>query len=335
MKSALLLQTPATDWQQELSQAITSLPQLLEFLQLAETQLTISAEAILDFPLRAPLPYLQRIEKGNPADPLLRQILPVQDELLVTPRFSSDPLQESEFNPLPGLIHKYRSRVLLIVSPACAVNCRYCFRRNFPYAENSQGKKQWRDVLEYVQANNSINEVIFSGGDPLAANDQLLSWLSTEIAHIPHIKRLRVHTRLPVMIPSRVNQALLDWLCGTRLKPVVVLHTNHANEIDGAVAEAVAQLKSHGIEVLNQTVLLCGVNDSVDAQVNLSEKLFDTGILPYYLHLLDPVQGAAHFLVDDSEALQIYRGMQAQLPGFLVPKLVREEPGENCKTQVG
>ena len=225
--------------------------------------------------------------------------------------------------------------LLLIVSPHCAINCRYCFRRHFPYQENRQNKQQWQQALDYIKLHQEINEVIFSGGDPLAANDNFLGWLTGQIADIPHIKRLRIHTRLPVVIPTRIDQAFLDWATGTRLKPIVVLHINHRNEIDTAVQQMIQRLLSQGLLVMNQTVLLKTINNSAQTLVELSEALYDAGVLPYYLHLLDPVAGASHFDISAHQAHQIYSQLQARLPGFLVPKLVREVAGEKSKTLVG
>ena len=260
------------------------------------------------------------------------QVLPVESELMPAAGFIPDPLDEAAHNPVPGLIHKYRNRVLLIVSPTCAVNCRYCFRRHFPYGENRQNKQQWLRALQYIANDPNINEVIYSGGDPLAANDQFLSWLTESVAAISHVKRLRVHTRLPVVIPSRIDSQLLSWMTATRLKPIVVLHINHGNEIDSPVKRAIRQLLDSGVAVLNQAVLLNAVNDSAGVQIELSEALYESGVMPYYLHLLDPVQGAGHFQVSDGRAMQIYQGMQAALPGYLVPKLVREHAGASSKT---
>jgi EF-P beta-lysylation protein EpmB len=223
---------------------------------------------------------------------------------------------------------------LLIVSPACAINCRYCFRRHFPYQENRQSKEQWQQALAYISSHKDINEVIFSGGDPLAANDHFLGWLAEQIAAIPHIKRLRIHSRLPVVIPSRINQSFLRWATSSRLTPIMVLHINHSNELDDEVADAIKSLLDAGIKVFNQTVLLKGINDSAITLNALSERLFDCGVSPYYLHLLDPVQGASHFDIDPEQAGKIYRELQATLPGFLLPKLVREIPGELSKTIV-
>ena len=259
-------------------------------------------------------------------------MLPVIEETLVVKGYSSDPLDEIDHNPIPGVVHKYRNRLLLIVSPSCAINCRYCFRRHFPYQENRQSKQQWQKALDYISSTKELNEVIFSGGDPLAANDSFLGWLTEQIANIPHIKRLRIHTRLPVVIPSRIDDQFLRWATGTRLLPIMVLHINHSNEINLALLKAVQRLLSKGIRVLNQTVLLKGINDSAQALVDISESLYDIGVTPYYLHLLDPVAGASHFDIPITQSQAIYAELQATLPGFLVPKLVREIPGEQSKT---
>lgn len=239
-----------------------------------------------------------------------------------------------DHNPAPGIVHKYSNRLLLIVSPSCAINCRYCFRRHFPYQENRQSKQQWRQAIDYIAKSKEINEVIFSGGDPLAANDNFLGWLCEQIAAIPHIKRLRIHTRLPVVIPSRIDEGFLRWASSTRLKPLVVLHINHGNEINLQVTEAVQRMTNLGIRVMNQTVLLKGVNDNAETLAQLSEKLFDIGAMPYYLHLLDQVQGASHFDIPQHFALNIYADLQTRLPGFLVPRLVREVAGEKSKTLI-
>jgi len=320
------------DWKSELSDSICSVEELLALVQLDKTKLSGCQQAAADFPLRVPRAFLSRMEPGNPKDPLLMQVLPAESELMLSAGFVPDPLDEVAHNPVPGLMHKYRNRVLLIVSPTCAVNCRYCFRRHFPYRENRQNKQQWLRALAYIENNLNINEVIYSGGDPLAANDQFLSWLTENIAAISHVKRLRVHTRLPVVIPSRIDSQLLSWMTATRLKPIVVLHINHGNEIDDRVKQAIRQLLDSGLTVLNQTVLLKSVNDSAGVLIELSEALYDSGVMPYYLHLLDAVQGAGHFQVSDRRAMQIYKGMQATLPGYLVPKLVREHAGASSKT---
>lgn len=284
------------------------------------------------FEVRVPEAFLARMRPGDPTDPLLRQVLPLGEEAVPAPGFVADPLQEAAHTPARGLIHKYAGRVLLIASPACAVNCRYCFRRHFPYGDNAPSRAQWEATLDTLRDDPTIREAILSGGDPLAASDRQLAWLVNRLEAIPHLTRLRLHTRLPVVIPDRVDDALLDWLGKTRLQKVLVLHVNHANEIDDAVVAACARLKAAGVTLLNQSVLLRGINDSRDALAALSERLFEAGVLPYYLHVLDPVAGAAHFDVPDDQARELVAGLRDMLPGFLVPRLVREIPGEGSKT---
>ena len=323
-----------SDWKTELSHCVNSIDELLNQLGLRAEDLNATEQAATEFPIKVPQSFVQLMEYGNPNDPLLKQVLPITSELQVDNNFSTDPVDESSFNPVPGIVHKYRNRVLMIISPNCAINCRYCFRRHFPYDENRQSKQQWLKALDYLKTKPEINEVIFSGGDPLAANDHFLRWLTAEIESIQHIKRLRIHTRLPVVIPSRVDDQLLTWLGNTRLKPTLVLHINHANEIDEALRQGVDRLKKSGITVLNQSVLLKGINDNSDQLISLSEKLFDAGIMPYYLHMLDPVQGASHFDVSMDRAVEIFRQIQTELPGFLVPKLVQERAGERSKSLI-
>jgi EF-P beta-lysylation protein EpmB len=323
-----------SDWKAELSNCVSSIDELLNQLGLKPEDLKATEQAASKFPIKVPQPFAQLMEYGNPNDPLLKQVLPITSELQADSNFSTDPVGESSFNPVPGIVHKYRNRVLMIISPNCAINCRYCFRRHFPYDDNRQSKQQWLKALDYLKTKPEINEVIYSGGDPLAANDNFLRWLTGEIESIQHIKRLRIHTRLPVVIPSRIDDQLLNWLSNTRLKPTLVLHINHANEIDTALSQGVNRLKQAGIMVLNQSVLLKGINDTSDQLINLSEKLFDAGIMPYYLHMLDPVQGASHFDVPRDRAVEIFNQIQAELPGFLVPKLVQERAGETSKSLI-
>ena len=323
-----------SDWKTELSHCVNSIDELLNQLGLKAEDLNATEQAATEFSIKVPQSFVQLMEYGNPNDPLLKQVLPITSELEVDNNFSTDPVDESSFNPVPGIVHKYRNRVLMIISPNCAINCRYCFRRHFPYDENRQSKQQWLKALDYLKTKPEINEVIFSGGDPLAANDHFLRWLTAEIESIQHIKRLRIHTRLPVVIPSRVDDQLLNWLGNTRLKPTLVLHINHANEINEALRQGVNRLKKSGITVLNQSVLLKGINDNSDQLISLSEKLFDAGIMPYYLHMLDPVQGASHFDVSMDRAVEIFRQIQTELPGFLVPKLVQERAGERSKSLI-
>lgn len=321
------------DWQKELADSFINPLHLLDYLQLDPDQFTHDAEARTLFPLRVPLPFASRMEKGNADDPLFKQVFTSAQEFVDAPGFVSDPLQEHD-NDVEGLLHKYESRALLIVRGGCAVNCRYCFRRDFPYAGNSLNKAGWLKILGYLRQDAKINEVILSGGDPLMAKDDFLSWLVAQIESIPTITRIRIHTRLPVVIPSRITSSLIDWFANSRLRPVMVLHINHANEIDALVADKMRQLIQAGVVLLNQAVLLKGVNDDVNSQAALSESLFEAGILPYYLHMLDKVRGASHFDVDEAKAKAIVTELIKRLPGFLVPKLVREIGGQPGKTPV-
>ncbi|WP_447045087.1 EF-P beta-lysylation protein EpmB [Vreelandella sp. H-I2] len=321
-----------TSWQQQLSQAIRDPVTLCKRLGLSSQWLPGAQAGHRLFDICVPDAYLARIVPNDPQDPLLLQVLPIGDEAQTSPGYVTDPLEEADHRPAKGLIHKYANRVLLIASPACAINCRYCFRRHFPYSDNSPSRSQWQEALDYLRSDTTIHEAILSGGDPLAASDRQLAWLIDQLESIPHLKRLRIHTRLPVVIPDRVDDALLGWLSKTRLQKVVVLHINHANEIDQAVIDACQRLKQAGATLLNQSVLLRNVNDSVTALTTLSERLFEAGILPYYLHVLDPVQGAAHFDVPDGEARALVAQLRDHLPGFLMPRLVREVPGKGSKT---
>ncbi|WP_110655613.1 EF-P beta-lysylation protein EpmB [Salinicola halimionae] len=324
--------TPTGDWQQQLRDVIRDPVALCRHLALDPAWILGARTGHELFPVRVPLAYLARMRRGDPEDPLLRQVLPLVAESDAVQGFVDDPLEERDHTPRPALIHKYPGRALLIASPTCAINCRYCFRRHFPYADNAPSMNEWEQTLDYLRDDDSIHEAILSGGDPLASPDRRLATLVKRLEAIPHLKRLRIHTRLPVVIPDRVNDALLDWLGGTRLQKVVVLHINHAQEIDEAVIAACERLKAAGVTLLNQSVLLRGVNDDVGALERLSERLFEAGILPYYLHVLDPVAGAAHFDVPDDEARQLMEALRQRLAGFLMPRLVREVPGEKSKT---
>lgn len=324
--------TARPSWQTQLSGAVRDPRALLARLGLDERWLPGAEGGHGLFEIRVPEAYLARMRPGDPHDPLLRQVLPVSAETDAVSGFVSDPLAEAEHTPQPGLIHKYHGRVLLIGSPTCAINCRYCFRRHFPYAENSPSRAQWERTLDYLRRDPSIGEAILSGGDPLATGDKRLAWLVERLGEISHLRRLRIHTRLPVVIPDRVDDALLGWLTSTRLQTVMVLHINHPNEIDTAVVEACTRLRGAGVTLLNQSVLLRGVNDDAGTLAELSERLFAAGVLPYYLHVLDPVAGAAHFDVPDAEAVALISTLRKQLAGFLLPRLVREIPGEQSKT---
>jgi EF-P beta-lysylation protein EpmB len=334
---------PAAAWQRALGDAVSSVDELLALLGLESRQLPPWSSSYLqpaesaarDFPLRVPRGFVARMRRGDAADPLLLQVLPTAAELVATPGFTGDPLAESDeaaaFSPLPGVLHKYRGRALLLLTGACGVHCRYCFRRHFPYAEHAPRGDGWQPALAWLAENPGVEEVILSGGDPLAVGDEKLARLVAGLDAIPHLRRLRVHTRMPVVLPERVDAALLGWLGATRLSPVVVLHANHHRELDSAVAVSIRRLRATGATVLNQAVLLAGVNDSAAAQCELSRALFAAGALPYYIHLLDRVAGAAHFEVPEARARELLRDVMAELPGYLVPRLVREVPGAPYK----
>ena len=326
---------PSLPWQQALANAITDPAELCSVLGL-DPELTGPAHAAArDFPLRVPRGYVARMRYGDPRDPLLLQVLPGAAELVQTADFAADPVGDLDSSAAPGLLHKYQGRVLVVATGACAVHCRYCFRRHFPYAEQSALRHGWQPVIAKLRADPQIQEVILSGGDPWSLSDRRLAQLTDALQAVPHVRRLRVHTRHPVVLPERVDAGLLAWLARIPLQKVVVIHANHANEIDAQVRRACADLAAAGATVLNQSVLLAGVNDSVAALADLSESLFAAGVLPYYLHLLDKVQGAAHFDVQASRALALHQELAACLPGYLVPRLVREVAGAPAKTAVG
>ncbi len=321
-------------WQRQLSEAVSNLDQLLTLLALDRQQLPNAWWATDAFPLRVPLAYVARMRPGDPRDPLLLQVLPVVEEQLTVPGFGGDPLAEAHASPTPGLLHKYHGRVLLITTGACGIHCRYCFRRHFPYAEHQSWSEQWGGALAYITADSSLEEVILSGGDPLSVSDGKLAELVTALAEIPHVRRLRVHTRMPIVLPDRVDSAMLEWLTATRLQSVMVLHANHPQEIDQQVREALSRLRDRGIVLLNQAVLLRGINDDVAVLEGLCQEMFSSGVLPYYLSLLDRVAGAAHFEVDEKVAKSLLGGLIARLPGYMIPRLVREQPDAVAKLPV-
>ncbi len=319
------------DWQTALKGMIRSLDELCAYLDISLSDLPDALRAEKDFAVKVPLSYLRRIEKGNPRDPLLLQVLPQAEEMLEVVGFTEDPLEEKAFNKVPGLIHKYHGRVLLISNPSCAVHCRYCFRRHFPYSENTPGSQNFAPIFNYIQGDSSITEVILSGGDPLMSNDKQLGVLVSAIEKVPHVKTLRFHTRIPVVLPERITPAFLTLVQKTRLKVVMVVHVNHVNEIDASVVDAFKHLQQSGVRLLNQSVLLKGVNDTVNDQILLLEKLHEVDVQPYYLHVLDRTKGTAHFLVEDAEALILYESLRSRISGYLLPKLVREEPFDRAK----
>jgi EF-P beta-lysylation protein EpmB len=330
--------SPATSlprtWQQELQQAIRDPRELCRHLGLPDALVPGAEEAGLGFPLFAPRPFVSRIEHGNPTDPLLRQLLPIADELAVKEGFTADPLSEQDNYPVPGLLQKYHGRALLVTTGACAIHCRYCFRREYPYHESPAAPRLWQPAIDQLAADPQIEEVILSGGDPLTLVDSQLSELVERLQAVPHLKLLRIHTRLPIMIPGRICDSLLDWLTGMRLQPIMVIHANHAHELDAEVAEALERLSRAGVMLLNQSVLLSGVNDDAGTLADLSRRLIELRVQPYYLHQLDRVQGAAHFEVPVERGQQILRQLSSMLPGYALPRYVRELPGQPAKTPI-
>ena len=320
-------------WQKELSNAVKNPLQLLQILDISTESLALSDIARKQFPMLVPLPFIQKMKNGDINDPLLKQVLPIMDEELLSPDYTTDPLQEHN-SVIPGLLHKYQSRVLLILKSGCAVNCRYCFRRHFPYQDNNINKKQLQAVIAYIKKHPEVNEVILSGGDPLMSKDDFLQYVIDQLELLPQLTRLRLHTRLPVVIPSRVTDRLANMLQRSRFKVVCVLHINHANEIDQRFQDAIYKLHQAGVQLLNQSVLLKGINDNSQSLIALSEALFAAHILPYYLFLLDKVQGAQHFDLDEDKAKRLIQAMNSALPGYLVPKLSREIAGEKSKTVI-
>lgn len=323
------------DWQAQLRNVVSSGEALLSLLGIDAAGSGFSTLASTDFPLKVPHSFVSRMRPGDSRDPLLLQVLSHRAELLQAPGFSDDPVGEvGDAISHRGVIQKYAGRALLILSGGCAINCRYCFRRHFPYSDNRNSRDEWLQALEHIANDTSISEVILSGGDPLLVSDRQLGRLVSQLAAIPHLQRLRVHSRLPIVLPARVTDGLLDALTGTRLQSVMVIHSNHGNEINEEVGYALNKMRERNIPLLNQAVLLAGINDSAPALVDLSERLFEAGVLPYYLHLLDKVQGAAHFEVQQNIGLALIAELENQLPGYLVPRLVREEAGQPAKVRI-
>jgi EF-P beta-lysylation protein EpmB len=305
--------------------------ELLSLLGLAHMAGQLSGDATTQFPLRVPRGFIDRMRHGDPHDPLLRQVLPLDDEDRIVPGFGLDAVGDTAARAASGVIRKYRGRALLVATGSCAIHCRYCFRRHFPYAEETAAAGGWSDAISLVATDASIDEVILSGGDPLSLATSKLAELTDALAAVPHLKRLRIHTRLPTVLPERVDAALLGWLRALPWPVTVVVHVNHANEFDANVDAALADLRGTGATLLNQAVLLRGVNDTVDALADLSERSFASGVLPYYLHQLDRVAGTAHFEVDDAKARSLHAALAARLSGYLVPRLVREVAGDPGK----
>lgn len=318
-------------WQKKLAQGFSSVADLLAYLELPLSTGSLCAEE--QFASRIPLGFAQRMQKGNPQDPLLLQVLATTQEMNSSAEYGVDPLQERVSNPLRGLIHKYHGRVLLTLTGVCAVNCRFCFRRHFPYQENNPGRQGFNEICEYIAKDSSITEVILSGGDPLLAADVVIAELLQRLEMISHVHTIRFHTRIPVVFPERIDSGFLSLLTTTRLKKVMVLHCNHPQELqDAAVGQALYDLRQAGCHLLNQSVLLAGINDDAQVLASLSQSLFNYAVLPYYLHTLDKVKGAAHFDMPFTKAQAIYHQLQQLVPGYLLPRLACEVPGKLSKT---
>ncbi len=328
------LSTPRLDWQQELADSFTDITALRQFLQLSAEELPVSAEAERDFPLRVPQCFAELMEKGNANDPLLLQVLPDAREMHSYPGFGNDPVGDLNAASEPGVLHKYFGRVLFIAAGGCAINCRYCFRRNFPYAHHQLSRQKEYAAIDYLQAHPEISEIILSGGDPLLLNDRRLAALIAKISAIAHIQRIRIHSRIPVVLPGRITDTLLKALLDSGKRIVMVLHCNHANEISLQLETVCRSMKRHDFTLLNQSVLLNGINNDVEILSRLSDKLFSAGVLPYYLHMLDKATGTGHFEVTEVEAATLMRQLRERLPGYLVPKLVKEQAGALSKLPI-
>ncbi len=318
------------DWQFELANAITSVDELLDALGLEQSENKFIRNP--EFRLLVPRSFVNKMQKRNADDPLLKQVLPVTSENSASGL--ADPVGDLNAMKTPGLLHKYKGRVLLVTTGACAIHCRYCFRRHFPYSDSNPGRHEWKHAVEYLHSHDDIREVILSGGDPLVLDNAKLARLCSALEAIPHVECLRIHTRLPVILPSRIDDALITLLKKLRFRITIVIHANHANELMIDELEALQRLRSSGITLLNQSVLLKGINDSSASLINLSLRLHQAGVLPYYLHMLDPVQGAMHFDVPQNRAVELLNTLKQELPGYLVPRLVREKPGEASKTAI-
>lgn len=320
-------------WQQALAEAFTDLDSLCHYLQLDPKTLD-ALEEYRQFPIKVPREFAESMAIGNPNDPLLRQVLPLSQELSEQPGFITDPVGDLKALATEGVIHKYQGRVLFISTGACAIHCRYCFRRNFPYGEQQLANSKIQQAIDYIQNQPEITEVILSGGDPLLLNDDKLADLFSALNKIPQLQRIRIHTRIPVVLPSRITHELLSVFSESRCSIIVVLHSNHPNELSKKVAKACLKLKESRASLLNQSVLLKGINDDAETLHYLSERLFALGVMPYYLHQLDKAKGTAHFEVHDSEALELLESLKQTLPGYLVPKLVREQSGAPYKNNL-
>ncbi len=318
-------------WQSLWRDAVRDPAELLALVGLDPSAYAHGSAPGAGFPLRVPRGFVARMRRGDPNDPLLRQVLPLDEESRHVPGFEFDAVGDAAARAATGVLQKYRGRALLVATGSCAVHCRYCFRRHFPYADETAARGGWSEAVELIGGDPSVDEVILSGGDPLSLTTGKLAELTDALARIAHLKRLRIHSRLPVVLPERIDDALLTWISGLPWPVTLVIHANHANEFDASVDSTLGRLKSVGVHLLNQAVLLRGVNDSVEALADLSERGFRAGVLPYYLHQLDRVAGVAHFEVPDARALALHSALAARLSGYLVPKLVREVAGDPGK----
>jgi len=326
------LEPDSASWRHAMKTAIRDPIELCRTLELPVMFEEGAVHASSAFPVFAPRAFVDKMESGNPHDPLLRQVLPLTEELVDAPGFVSDPVDDNSATLTPGLLRKYQGRALMITTGACAVHCRYCFRREFPYDLAPKSIDDWRPALDQIESDATLEEIILSGGDPLTLVDEQLTQLSEALARIRHVKRLRIHTRLPIMIPGRVTNDLVALLRESRFVPIVVIHANHAAELDESVASSLARLTDSGIPLLNQAVLLRGVNDNIDALANLSRRLIHLRVMPYYLHQLDRVAGAAHFEVSQKRGRELVAQLRKLLPGYGVPRYVQETPANLSKT---
>jgi L-lysine 2,3-aminomutase len=321
-------------WQSLLKENITSLGELLDAVGIPEQNRAEVGLQDYGFPVMVPRHFVSLIEKGNLNDPLLKQVLPLPQEGQVSSGFITDPLQEKQFTPVAGCLHKYQGRVLIITSGRCAINCRYCFRRHFPYGDHQITQEKWQAILTYIRHDASIREVIFSGGEPFIVSDASLSSYMTSLEDIEHVDTVRFHTRMLITLPQRMGESFFHWVSHTKKKIVIVVHVNHANELHPILQPLLRRLAEHGVTLLNQSVLLRDVNDTVDRLEALSRKLFQYGILPYYLHQLDPISGAQHFNVPREQGLALHRALRERCPGYLIPKYVVELAGLPYKEMI-
>ena len=329
-----MLELERSHWKRSLATAIRDVDSLVRELELPQEYATSAIQAAKSFPVLVPRSFLARMRIGDPHDPLLRQVLPVAEESVSVPGFVVDAVDDQAAKRAPGLLHKYQGRVLLMAAGSCAVNCRYCFRRHYPYSEEPRRLADWEPAIQAIEQDSSVHEVILSGGDPLMLPDDRLAALVERLERVEHLTRLRIHTRLPIVLPDRVTPELLDLLRGSRLQPIMVVHANHPHEIAGDCAVALRMLVGSGIPTLNQAVLLRGVNDEVETLAELCERLIDLGVIPYYLHQLDRVAGTAHFEVPEATGLKLIETLRKRLPGYAVPQFVREVAGEASKSPI-